>query len=93
MLKADCVDQRSNGSGRRQIVENLGNAIRVGFRRIGSDASQQGINQANAGRLQYRTLLCRIAGFALALILLCHDKIEEAVHEYFGEVLPTESTP
>jgi hypothetical protein len=43
--------------------------------------------------LQYRTLLCRIAGFALALVLLCLDKIEEAVHEYFWEVLPTESTP
>ncbi len=87
------MDQRSNGSGCRQIVENLGNAIKVVFRRIESDASQQGINQPNADRLQYRTLLCRIAGFALALILLCHDKIEEAVLKYFGEVLPTESTP
>jgi hypothetical protein len=93
MLKADCVYQCSNGSGRRQIVENLGNAMKVGLRRIGSDASRQGINQANADRLQYRTLLCRIAGFPLALVLLCRDKIEETVHEYFGEVLPTESTP
>jgi hypothetical protein len=24
---------------------------------------------------------------------LCRNKIEEAAHEYFGEVLPTESTP
>jgi hypothetical protein len=93
LLKANCVDQRSNGSGCRQIVENLGNAMKVGFRCIGSDASRQGINQANTDRLQCCTLLCRIASFALALVLLCHDKIEEAVHKYFGEVLPTESTP
>jgi hypothetical protein len=87
------MDQCSDGSGRRQIVENLGNAMKVGFWRIGSNASRQGINQANADRLQYRTLLCRIAGFTLALVLLCRNKIEEAVHKYFWEVLPTESTP
>ncbi len=91
--KANCLDWRISRSGSRcgRVVENLGNAMELGFRHIASNASQQGNDQTNADGLQYHTLSSRIVSLLLPLIWCAATKLKKLPTNEFNKVLPPEN--
>ena len=76
MPKADRVERCVGRSGCGRVVENLGDAMELGFRHIASDASRQCNDHADAYGLQYH--LSGIVSFDPAVDSLCRDEIDEA---------------
>ncbi len=91
--KANCLDWHigRSGSGCSRVIENLGNAMELGFQHIVSNASQQGNDQTNADGLQYHTSSSRIISLLLPLILCVGTKLKKLPMNKFDKVLPPES--
>jgi hypothetical protein len=91
--KANCLEWCIDGSRRgcSRVIEDLGNAMELGFRHIASNASWQGNNQTNADGLQYHALSSRIVSLLLPLIWCAAMKLNKLPTNEFAKVLPPES--